>query len=155
MNWQNWWTGFPKQIRTELATDFNLRELKLARDVWDRFFILDAEYYLPILMNNLYLSRNEQLLLVNFVLFSVREDLISYWEIPQNELIENYFAFCRNHRVYLVQKNMFEFLDFLRKNESQNQLKKVKRVLDSLVADFYTHMRGQGKVRLFKKDYSE
>lgn len=138
-----------------MATDFNLRELKLARDPWDRFLILDAEYYLPILINNLYLSRDEQLLVVYFVLFSVREDLISYWDIPQNELIQDYFAFCRNTKVYLGQKTIFDFLDLLRKNESEKQLGNAETVLDSLVNDFYVHMKEQGKMRLFKKDYSE
>ena len=132
-----------------------MRELKLARDPWDRFLILDAEYYLPILINNLYLSRDEQLLVVYFVLFSVREDLISYWEIPQNELIQDYFAFCRNHNVYLGQKSIFDFLDLLRKNESKKQLGSAETVLDSLVNNFYVHMKEQGKMRLFKKDYSE
>lgn len=134
--------------------DAHLRSLRIHRDPWERFPVLDASYYLPILINNLYLNPEEQALLVWFVVHSVRNDLISYWDIPQNELVAAFFDFCRTERVYLGQKPVYDFLAILKELKESVLSDEAVAVLDHLVESFYDKMREEGKLRAFKKDYS-
>lgn len=131
-----------------------MRSLRIHRDPWDRFPVLDATYYLPILINNLYLSSDEQALLVWFVVYSVRHDLISYWELPQNELVAAFFDYCQNQRVYMGEKPIFDFLSILKELKHIQLSEEAVAVLDHLVESFYDKMREEGKLRPFKKDYS-
>lgn len=136
-----------------MKIDKNFRDLKIERDVWDRYLVLDAEYYLPILINNLFLSANEQVLIIYFVLYSVKKDLIGYLDLPQNDLIKDYFNFCRGFNKFLNEKNVFDFLSFVEKSEFVQNETNLVGLFDFLVESFYEELRQLGKLREYKKDY--
>lgn len=132
-----------------------MKALGLGRDVWDRFALLDAEYYLPILVNNLYLSPEDQMLIIWFTVYSVREDLISYWDMPQGQLVAEFLQFCQEHNAYMGRMNIYRFFELLKTMDSKELDAGAIITMDNLIESFYDHMRGQGKMREFKKDYSD
>ena len=125
------------------------------RDPWERYTVLDAGYYLPILINNLYLSADEQALIVWMISYSVENDLVSFWDLPQTELVAEFLQFCKDHKVYLGEQNIFSFLDFYNSSGYKEGKTGLNPMLDELVVVFYDLMREQGKLREFKKDYSD
>ena len=144
---------FFNKIRNELTTDSQLKELKIEREQWDRFLILDAEYYLPILTNNLYLSFEEEILTAYFVVYSVRHDLISYWDLSQNELMNEFYGFCKAYNCYLDNKTIFEYFEFLKTTGSNYSREEIESLLENLLDKFYQTMKEEGKMREYKKDY--
>jgi hypothetical protein len=138
-----------------MERDDVLKTAKVHRDPWERFAILDAEYYLPILINNLYLSQDEQALIIWMIVHSVEHDLISYWDLPQQELVQVFLRYCQENRSIIGEKNIFQFLSVYNQSGQQARDKGISHVLNNFMEGFYTEMREQGKLREFKKDYSD
>ncbi len=65
-----------KKIKESEELDRNFKELKLQRDIWDTYDLLDSKYYYPILLTNRNLSSEEQSLLVHLVLRAVETGLL-------------------------------------------------------------------------------
>ena len=125
--------------------------MKIERDPWDKYALLDAAYYLPILINNLFLKVEEQILIVHFVLYMVKTDQISFFDISQNELIAQYLDFCRSTSQFLNGKNAVEYIEFVIKNKLNDETGEEN--LNFLAQNFFEEMNRVGKLLPFKKDY--
>ena len=140
-----------QSLSIDIKKENGLKELGFHTDPWDRYKILDSEYYLPILANNLFLSLEDQILLVHFVIFMVKTDQISYFEMPSNQLIDEYLEFCkisflenelsvRDHLTIELQKPKEDQIDLI-------------SLIDSYAQRFLVQQQNEGKARLYKKDY--
>ena len=140
-----------QSLSIDIKKENGLKELGFHTDPWDRYKILDSEYYLPILANNLFLSLEDQILLVHFVIFMVKTDQISYFEMPSNQLIDEYLEFCkisflenelsvRDHLTIELQKPNEDQIDLI-------------SLIDSYAQRFLVQQQNEGKARLYKKDY--
>lgn len=138
-----------------MERDGVLRSAKVHRDPWERFAILDAEYYLPILINNLYLTQDEQVMIVWFIVYSVENDLISFWDMPQQELVQTFLSHCHQSRFFVGEKNVFDFLKIYNQSARDSRDSSVGHVLNHFMEGFYQEMKEQGRLREFKKDYSD
>ncbi len=128
-----------------------MSELKIERETWDRYFLLDAGYYLPILINNLFLKVEEQILIVHFVLYMLKTDQISFFNIPQNEVIHEYLEFCRSTNKFLNEKNAVDYIEFIIENNLDDE--KGEENLNFLAQNFFEELKRVGKLLPFKKDY--
>jgi hypothetical protein len=128
-----------------------MTELKIERDPWDKYTLLDAQYYLPLLINNLFLRMEEQILIVHLVLYMIKTDQISYFDMPQNELIHEYLDYCRNTTYFLNNKNAVEYLEFVIGNSlaDENQ----EENLNYLAQNFFEELKRVEKLLPYKKDY--
>ena len=142
---------FANQLRHERERDAGLAELRLERDPWDRYALLDADYYLPILINNLFLGVDEQILIVHFVLFMVSTDQISHFDLPQEQLIASYLEFCKAQTNFLNNKNALDYLRFVRENGLDEP--QIEANLEYLAQNFFDDMKREGRILAFKKDY--
>lgn len=125
------------------------------RDPWERFLVLDAQYYLPLLTKTLFLISEVQQVLIWFVVYSVRNDLISFWDIPHDRLAVRLFQFCQEHKVYLNDKSIFDLLALFAASDTPKTSTDLFLVLDQLMDAFYDKARQEGLLRQFKKDYSD
>jgi hypothetical protein len=128
-----------------------LNELKIQRDPWDRYFLLDAEFYLPILINNLFLKVEEQILIVHFVVYMIKTDQISFFNMSQNELVNDSLEFCRSTSKFLNNKNAVEYLEFIMKNNLNDETGEEN--LNFFSQNFFEDLKRAGKLLPFKKDY--
>ena len=134
-----------QSLSIDIKKENGLKELGFHTDPWDRYKILDSEYYLPILANNLFLSLEDQILLVHFVIFMVKTDQISYFEMPSNQLIDEYLEFCkisflenelsvRDHLTIELQKPNEDQIDLI-------------SLIDSYAQRFLVQQQNEGKAR--------
>ncbi len=112
---------------------------------------MDAQYYLPILINNLFLRVEEQILIVHFVLYMIKTDQISYFDMPQNELIHEYLDYCRNSTHFLNGKDAVEYLEFVFGNALADESHEEN--LNFLAQNFFEELKRVEKLLPYKKDY--
>lgn len=62
---------FVNKLKESERLDGTCKELNIKRDPWERYDILDSEYYYPILLSQRDLEETEQILLLHFVLRAI------------------------------------------------------------------------------------
>jgi len=65
------------QLKESEELDRNYKELKIEREPWDRYDVLDSHYYYPMLLTNRSLTVEEQILVLHFVLRAVELGMLS------------------------------------------------------------------------------
>ncbi len=58
---------------------------------------------------------------MHFVVYMIKTDQISFFNMPQNELVNDYLEFCRSTSKFLNNKNAVEYLEFIMKNNINDE----------------------------------
>ena len=139
-------------LKNEKILDKKFSDFKIEREIWDRYKILDAEYFLPIFLTNQILNFYQQILLTNFLIKTITNDNISYFDIEQEKFIFFFFDFLKNDKKFLNGYNAEEYLKWCLDNKVKED--EIFGALDFQGEEFFRFMKDKGFVRKFKKDYS-
>lgn len=94
----------------------------------------------------------QQVLMVHFVLKSVKDDTIGYFDLRQEELIDRYLQFAQELDCFM-ESNIFQYLNFMRDQSRETDPKVVEEQLDHLFDLFFFHLKENDELREYKKDY--
>lgn len=64
-------------LKNKQSQDQKFKEFKIEREIWDRFEILDSQYYLPIFLTNRIFNFEQQILLVNFLISTIKNGFLT------------------------------------------------------------------------------
>ena len=128
-------------------------ELKIHIDPWDYFLVYDSNYWLKFMINTRTYSYYEQLLLVHFVVKSVEEDIISYFEEDPKIVTEKYFKFIEEFKNF-NETSIIEWLKFIRDNKLEDHEEHhIFDNLDRVFHMFFLDQKDKGFLLKYKKDY--
>ncbi len=139
------------KIKNEEEIDGKMTEFGVKRENWENFILMDAKYYLPILQTKKSMALEEQLLLSNFVIYLIDKDLIGYFDLEPEDLINQFFEYIQKDQSFLDDKTSLEYLQFILKQDQE-----IENIINSLNYQnetFFHKLKIEGRILDFKKDY--
>lgn len=73
-------------------------QFKMAEDPWDNYLVYDAKYFIPLLCHNTALPIEQQVLMVNFIKHSIKEETISQYKLQASSLIKELVQFANEFK---------------------------------------------------------
>lgn len=147
------------ELRTRLMTIF--KDLKDQHDVekikekfgfksdpWDKYLLLDSKYYISLLCQDSQMTTVELIAFIEFVVYSVKNELISLFKIEMPLVRKEFLRFlktCSSHGLALL----------MRDPEKVDPVKALQDIDESVVKNFYVEAKIQGWLKEYQDDYEE
>jgi hypothetical protein len=133
----------------EISSSENMKEKHgIKSEPWDKYLLLDSNYFIPLLCQDIQTSIHEIACFVEFVVFSIENELISMFKIEMNQVRKEFFKFLKTCST--------EGINALRKDPKQVDVEAVLTDIDkNVIKHFYIECKMQGWLKEFQDDYED
>lgn len=140
------------QIFKDLKDQQDIEKIKknygFKSDPWDMYLLLDSKYYLNLLCQDSQLTTIELIVFTEFIIYSVKNELISMFKIEmpvlKKEFIK-YISTCSSHGLTLLMKDP----------TNVDPASILQDIDDNIIKNFFVEAKIQGWLKEYKDDYEE
>jgi len=117
-------------------------------DPWDKYLLLDSKYYINLLCQDTQLTTVELVLFIEFVVFSIRNELISMFKIEMPVLRKEFLKFaatCSSPGLSSLMRDPLKV----------DPVPTLEDVDKNIIKHFYVEAKIQGWLKDYQDDYDE
>lgn len=141
-----------QKIFTEVKEISDLEEARkvfgIGLEPWDKYLVLDSKYFVKFLCQDLQLSTWETIVFCEFVVYSVRNELISMFKIEMHELKKEFLKYVKGVSCEAM-------LKIANNPESPDADWILNNIDENVIKRFYVEAKMRNWLKDYKDDYDE
>ena len=141
-----------RKVFSELKEISEIEEIRkglgITSDPWDRYLILDSKYFIKLLCQETQMSTWELVCFLEFVVYSVKNELVSMFKIDMKELREEFLKYVRESSTEIMTK-------MIQDPESVDPEWGLNQIDERIIKNFYVEAKMKNWMEEFKNDYDE
>ena len=135
------------QLKEMLSLEELRKKLGVYTDPWDKYLLLDSEYFLKVLNHSSPMRPWEQVVFLQFMLYTIKEEMSSMISLEPQVLAKTFLKFVNRSRAGCISllKTKLEAL-------GPEVLPNIDRDVSQ---EFYDSLKKEGLLKSYKDDYQE